>query len=140
MSLKFKPSETVKMNKGYIMMESVNKGKFTRDKLNKTLQTIADESNKNSHNFKMGVTYHYKNSNAWAPAIFRYSNESQVVWDPKDSPDTENLYDGDYIDEAIFWVVNSKGTTENGKELKYRKPKDASKSRKKKVISISDFK
>lgn len=131
----FKPSKQIKIKEGFTMMESKHKGKFTRQELEKTLQHIATESNSKGHaDFRMGVAFHYKKNGLWAPAVFRNANQAQVVWDPKDSPDSMDLYTDDSIDEAIFWVANNTKVTEAEKVLDYRKPRN-----KKLVIKKSDF-
>ncbi len=119
-NLKFVGSEKIRLQEGYKMMESVHKGKFTRDELTKTLQHIADESNKKHLPYKMGVTYHYKQSGLWMPAIMRNANDAQKVWDVDYAQDPEKKF-VDEIDEAVFWIVNDNHVKAAGKELNFRR-------------------
>lgn len=119
-NLKFVGSEKIRLQEGYKMMESVHKGKFTRDELTKTLQHIADESNKKNLPYKMGVTYHYKQSGLWMPAIMRNANDAQKVWDADYAQDPEKKF-VDEIDEAVFWIVNDNHVKAAGKELNFRR-------------------
>lgn len=119
-NLKFVGSEKIRLQEGYKMMESVHKGKFTRDELTKTLQHIADESNKKKLPYKMGVTYHYKQSGLWMPAIMRNANDAQKVWDV-DYAQNPNQNFVDEIDEAVFWIVNDDHVKAAGKTLNFRR-------------------
>ena len=104
------------------MMQAKKKGKFTLQQLKKDMQTISDDLNKSGKKARLGVSLHYKNVNKMAPAIFSNTGQAVTVWNPKDSPESQHLYDGDEIDEVCVFVIrNDEGKADNQKHLKHKK-------------------
>ncbi len=97
------------------------KGKCTREDLRIQLQTMSNQLKAGNKKATLGVAMHYKKLGKWAPAIFSQAGANVIIYDPKDSPDTEDAYKNDEIDGCEFMIIN------HDKELpankKYRKPK-----------------
>jgi superfamily II DNA/RNA helicase len=107
---------------GCKMMQAKKKGKFTLEKLKKDMQKISDDLHKSGRTARLGVSLHYKNVNKMAPAIFSNTGQAVTIWNPKDSPESQHLYDGDEIDEVcVFVIKNVDGKADDQKHLKHKK-------------------
>jgi hypothetical protein len=115
--LNFQKSKTV-FEDGSKMVEATLKGNFNRDDLLKNINNLAKEFN--SKHVQLGIAAHYKKVNKWGPSLISESNKHIAVWDPSDSPETEEAYRNDVIDHIHVFVIEDK------KEpvLKKRKPKN----------------
>jgi hypothetical protein len=100
------------------MLQASLKGKFNRDQLSKNINGLAKEIN--SKDVQLGISAHYKNVNKWTPSLISYSNGHIPVWDPSDSPDTQEAYENDEIDFIHVFVIENK----NAPKLKILKPKN----------------
>ena len=110
---------------GSKMMQAKKKGTFTRSQLVKEMQKISDNLHKSGKTARLGVSLHYKNVNKMAPAIFSNAGNAVTIWDAKDSPDTQHLYDNDVIDEVCVFVINNdNGNADVQKHLKPKQTKD----------------
>jgi hypothetical protein len=98
-------------------MEAPIKGSYTREGLRLNLQNISYQL-KNKKGAMVGVAFHYKKVNDWAPAMYTTAGDNVNIYDPSDS-DKGAMYDGDTIDGAIFYVIK------NGDEIvpTHQKPK-----------------
>jgi len=115
--LDFKNSK-VEFADGQKMLQASLKGKFNRDQLSKNINGLAKEIN--SKDVQLGISAHYKNVNKWTPSLISYSNGHVPVWDPSDSPDTQEAYENDEIDFIHVFVIENK----NAPKLKILKPKN----------------
>jgi hypothetical protein len=115
--LDFKNSK-VEFADGRKMLQASLKGKFNRDQLSKNINGLAKEIN--SKDVQLGISAHYKNVNKWTPSLISYSNGHVPVWDPSDSPDTQEAYENDDIDFIHVFVIENK----NAPEIKRLKPKN----------------
>lgn len=115
--LDFKNSK-VEFADGRKMLQASLKGKFNRDQLSKNINGLAKEIN--SKDVQLGISAHYKNVNKWTPSLISYSNGHVPVWDPSDSPDTQEAYENDEIDFIHVFVIENK----NAPKLKILKPKN----------------
>ena len=115
--LDFKNSK-VEFADGQKMLQASLKGKFNRDQLSKNINGLAKEIN--SKDVQLGISAHYKNVNKWTPSLISYSNGHVPVWDPSDSPDTQEAYENDDIDFIHVFVIENK----NAPKLKILKPKN----------------
>jgi len=115
--LDFKNSK-VEFADGRKMLQASLKGKFNRDQLSKNINGLAKEIN--SKDVQLGISAHYKNVNKWTPSLISYSNGHVPVWDPSDSPDTQEAYENDDIDFIHVFVIENK----NAPKLKILKPKN----------------
>ena len=103
--IKFDNSD-LKFEDGFKMMQGKIKGKFDREQVKKWLQDLANMFKKSGRDAKIGVATHYHRVGEYAPALFADINDQMKVWNPTDSP-TADAYAGDYIDECVFYVINS---------------------------------
>jgi len=100
------------------MVEATLKGKFKRDDLIKNINALAKGFN--SKHVQMGISAHYKKVNKWGPSLISQTNNAIMVWDPSDSPDTEEAYRNDTIDFIHIFVIEDK----EAQKLNKRKPKN----------------
>jgi hypothetical protein len=115
--LDFKKSKVVFAD-GRKMLQASLKGKFNRDQLSKNINGLANEID--SKHVQLGISAHYKNIDKWTPSLISNSNGHIPVWDPSDSPDTQEAYENDEIDFIHVFVIEDK----NAPEIKRLKPKN----------------
>jgi hypothetical protein len=115
--LDFKKSK-VEFADGRKMLQASLKGKFNRDQLSKNINGLAKEIN--SKHVQLGISAHYKNVDKWTPSLISNSNGHVPVWDPSDSPDTQEAYENDEIDFIHVFVIEDK----KAPEIKRLKPKN----------------
>jgi hypothetical protein len=115
--LNFEKSKVVFAD-GRKMLQASLKGKFNRDQLSKNINGLANEID--SKHVQLGISAHYKNIDKWAPSLISNSNGHIPVWDPSDSPDTQEAYENDEIDFIHVFVIEDK----NAPEIKRLKPKN----------------
>jgi hypothetical protein len=129
-NLEFKKSDQI-FEDGSREMYSRFKGKCSREDLRVKLQEMSNQLKAAGKNANVGVALHYKKLGKWAPAIFSVAGSNVTIYDPKDSPDTEDAYKEDEIDGAEFMIIN------HDKELpvnkKYKRPI------KEKATKVKDF-
>ena len=103
-SLKFKKGK-IEFKDKRELMEAPIKGSYTREGLRLNLQKISNQL-KNKKGAMVGVAFHYKKVNDWAPAMYTTAGDNVNIYDPSDS-DKGAMYDGDTIDGAVFYVIKN---------------------------------
>ena len=76
--------------------------------------------NFNTDTVQIGTAIHFKKVNKWGPSLLKKTNQPMMLWDPTDSPDTEEAYKNDTIDAIHIYILEDKAKVH--KEV-YRKPK-----------------
>jgi hypothetical protein len=84
------------------LLTGYTEGKFTTHEIATKLQQLADGLNKAGRNAYVGVSIHYRDPNAWLPAIYTHVSQSVQIYNPTDSDTTHDYKD---IDGCLFYIL-----------------------------------
>jgi len=101
MKLNFESNKATFNGKKKILTAMIE-GKFTRHGILEKLNSLAQGLQKEGRNASLGVAVHYDYPNAWTPAILKPCNKAQVLYNPTDSPTTNEYKD---IDALYFYII-----------------------------------